>query len=79
MFVEELNSLKGMEILIISLRNTENQLQNDFKLIDTTKESQIKVDGRLVNLKKFVDFISDRFNKFAKVIKFVTIRIDNQE
>ena len=79
MFVEELNSLKGMGILIISLRNTENQLQNDFKLIDTTKESQIKVDGRLVNLKKFVDFISDRSNKFAKVIKFVTIRIDNQE
>ena len=62
-FAEGFQSSQFVKMLIKCLRNLENKIQDLCSFASGAKESQIKGDGHLTDLKKSVDFISSKFEE----------------
>ena len=66
-FAEGLQSSQFVKVLIKCLRNLENKVQELCSFASDAKESQIKGDGHLADLKKSVDTISSKFEEYEKI------------
>ena len=65
-FTEGLKFSACVSILMNCIQNLEKQVGQIFKMLEKTKDSQIKGECQLTDLEKDVDFITQEFDEYEK-------------
>ena len=65
-FTEGLKSPERVSILMNCMQNLEKQFGQIFKMLEKTEDRQIKGEYQLTDLAKGVDFITQKFDEYAK-------------
>ena len=71
-FEEGLDSSSCTSILFDYLKNLESKVNKIFANTSTLKENQIKREKKLTNLAERVNFLSEKFHEFEKIVDLET-------